>query len=230
MKATEEIKEGDPIITQKESTYIPAGKYLLGRFDGSCKWRKGTPQCGAGIVIYIASDSHILTEILPIVAPLPNAKDSMEAEAVGAAKTCNEIFNLLRQSEFKGLEPLIQGDNKPVIGYSSSNTRLRSSIMFDTLHPAAMAAYNANTLIQWQHIPRDHNPVADKIAKEGADAVADGTCASRCDINGNIIRLGIGDYHSPFDCNLTKKQKEAATDYLKGVNTGVRAHRSLFLP
>ena len=72
--------------------------------------------------------------------------------------------------------------------------------------------------------------MADKLANEGADAVADGTHASRCDIHGNIIRPGIGDYHPPFDCNLIKKHKEAAIDYLRGVNTGVRAHSSLFLP
>ena len=102
--------------------------------------------------------------------------------------------------------------------------------MFDTLHPAAIAAHNANTLIQWQHIPRDHNPVADKLANEGADAVADGTHASRCDIHANIIRPGIGDYHSPFDFSQAEKHKEAAIDYLREVNTGVRAHSSLFLP
>ena len=56
--------------------------------------------------------------------------------------------------------------------------------MFDTLHPAATAAHNANTFIQWQHAPRDHNPVAEKLANEGADTVANGTHAGRCNING----------------------------------------------
>ena len=101
---------------------MASGNFLLGRFDGSCKSIKGAPHCGAGLVIYIASNDHILTEILTIVCPLPNASDSMEAEAVGAAETCNEIINLLRQPEFKEVRPLIQGDSKPVIGYSGSYT------------------------------------------------------------------------------------------------------------
>ena len=97
LRTIKEIKEGDAIIIQRADTYIPAGKYLLGRFESSFKWMKGVPHCGDGIVIYIASDSHILTEILTTVCPLPNAADSMEAEAIGAAKICNEIINLLRK-------------------------------------------------------------------------------------------------------------------------------------
>ena len=97
-------------------TYIPSGRILLARFQGSCKWRDGNPHCGAGIVIYVADDNQLLTEILTIVIPLPNARDSLEAEAIGAAKACNEIIQLLAREEYKGYRPLIQGDNKPVIG------------------------------------------------------------------------------------------------------------------
>ena len=61
--------------------------------------------CGQEFVIYLACDSHIHTEILTVVSPLPNAADSMEAEAIGAAGVFNEIINLLRQPESKGFKP-----------------------------------------------------------------------------------------------------------------------------
>jgi hypothetical protein len=67
------------------------------------------------------------------------------------------------------------------------------------LQPAAVACHEANVTIVYQHIPREHNPVADKLANEGADAVIDGTYASKSDINGNIIRPGTGRYYERLE-------------------------------
>lgn len=186
------------IVIRKMDTYIPSGKYLLARSDGSCKWRDKTPHCGAGIVIHTASNDQILIEILTIFIPLPAAHDSLEAEAIGAAKACNGLLNLLQRDKYQLYTPIIRGDNKPVIGFNGTTTRLRSLAMFHILEPGARAAYKANVAIRWQHFPIAHNPVADKLGNEGSDAALDGTYASRCDIDGSIMRPGIGDYRHLF--------------------------------
>ena len=155
--------------------YIPEGNRIIGRFDGSCKGPTGNKACGAGIVIYIAQNDIVLTESLTIVVPLPAATDSMEAEAIDAIKTAAEIINLKKLPKYKNLKPLIQGDNKPAILYNSGKSRLNSLRFFDLVQPLFNKIHQAGISIPWQHIPREHNPVADKLANEGADAVSDGT-------------------------------------------------------
>ena len=48
LKAVTAISPKDIIVIKQANTYVPSVKYLLARFDGSCKWRDKTPHCGAG--------------------------------------------------------------------------------------------------------------------------------------------------------------------------------------
>jgi hypothetical protein len=232
--ATCAIPRFGAIITENRDPYIPEGNRIIGRFDGSCKGPTGNKACGAGIVIYIAQNDIVLTEILTIVVPLPTATDSMEAEAIGAIKTAAEIINLKKLPKYKNLKPLIQGDNKPVILYNSGKSRLNSLRFFDLFQPLFNKIHQSGISIPWQHIPREHNPVADKLANEGADAVSDGTYHSRVDIEGNIIRPGATTVFSPFAAYEGKEPKplpiEAAIEYLRELTNGVKPSGDLILP
>ena len=222
------------IIIENDDPYIPEGNRIIGRFDGSCKGPTGNKACGAGIVIYVAQNDVVLTEILSIVVPLPTATDSMQAEAIGAIKTAAEIINLKKLPKYKHLKPLIQGDNKPVILYNSGKSRLNNLRFFDLFQPLFNKIHQAGINIPWQHIPREHNPVADKLANEGADAVNDGTYHTRTDIEGHIVRPGSTTVFSPFATYKGKGAKplpiEAAIEYLKDLTNGIKPEGELILP
>ena len=232
--ATMDIPLFGAIIVESQDPYIPEGNRIIGRFDGSCKGPTGNKACGAGIVIYVAQNDIVLTEILTVVIPLPTATDSMQAEAIGAIKTAAEIINLKKLPKYKHLKPLIQGDNKPVILYNSGKSRLNNLRFFDLFQPLFNKIHQAGINIPWQHIPREHNPVADKLANEGADAVSDGTYHTRTDIEGHIVRPGSTTVFSPFAAYEGKGAKplpvDAAIEYLRELTSGIKPEGELILP
>ena len=77
--------------------------------------------------------------------------------------------------QYARLDLIIQGDNRPVVDYNAGKTRLRDPQLFNLFNPITRLVFVNNRKITWKHIPREHNPVADGLANEAADAIIDGT-------------------------------------------------------
>jgi hypothetical protein len=215
LKATEHLASGTPIVAAPKDNNIPTGKYLLIRFDGSARGKQEEQFCGAGIVIYLASDERLLKEIACIAVPLPQANSPHTAEALAAAKAANEAICLIAYPQYREMQILLQGDNKPIINFWNGTDRLNDPALRRLFQPIITAFQIANITPKWQYIPREHNEAADKLAKIASLAVKDGSYSARTDIHGNIICPHNGEIYAAQDDN-TWNQAEAAR-YLDNV-------------
>lgn len=86
-----------------------------------------------------------------------------------------------------------------------------------SVDPIIRCTYAANRQAAWKHTPREHNPGADILANEGADAVIDGTYAARSGTHGYLIRPDSLDKHTAFDARRLPIIKQQAINYLKSL-------------
>ena len=228
--AIKNIEAGDHLRLHNYDRFIPEGIILLLRFDGSCKKRRGDHFCGAGIVIYLISNDAILSHNVSIAAPLPGQHDPMQAEARAAAIACKKVLALFKILQYVSLQVIVQGGNKPVIDYNAGLNRFRDPCIFELFNPISKAIFESNRKVQWKHIPREHNPVADGLANEGADAVLDGTYSARLDAEGYLVRPDTSSVHRPFDAQSLPVVEEDAIRYLSSLGGETPARETLILP
>jgi len=224
------IPSGAPILVSGKDAYVPEGNTILARFDGSCKKSSERNSCGGGIVVYLASNESLTKEVSAIAVPFPQADDSMSAEALAAARACTEAVALKRFPQYSDYKVIIQGDNKPIIDYWRNCSRLNSIPLYSLFQPIINCIHAANIDVQWQHIPREHNPVADALANQGADVVANGSAAAVTDANGDIIRPSKGAMCSPFEEDRAPFHRTDAVNYLQDVARGKPPNGTLWLP
>ena len=224
------VPTGAPILVQGVDPFLPEGDTILIRFDGSCKKGDERISCGSGVVVYLVSNDTLTEEVTAIAIPLPQIEDSMSAEAMAAARACTEAVAPKRYPQYAKYKVIIQGDNKPVINYWWNRARLNSLQLSQLFKPILTCVHSANIDIQWQHIPGEHNPVADALANQGANVVANESAAAVIDANGDIIRPGKGTMLSPFQEDRAPFKKADAIRYVGRVAEGIPAIGTLILP
>ena len=170
--ATSFITRGEPICVPEDMISILIGKWILARFDGSCK-KPGTEDaaCGAGIVIYICYGDRAAHEIRRISVPLPQANSSPQAEAHGAVIAALLATDIQKKPEFAEHNIHIQGDNQAIIDFCKGKARINDDAMRNIVAPVVEELRLNRTPIYWEHLYRKYNKTADMLAGVAAKIV-----------------------------------------------------------